>query len=258
MAIKLKSTGEYQRAIVALRKYADGFEASDGFDLRKLKNPYDNPLTRSQKAKVAKYFDVLQRHAGYKGISYQYFRDSRKLSEAQRAVGMPSRSSWRGVFVPQPSEGTPAKLVKRAGQWLIEYRYQGVDTIFVPFDKMLFAEHGTYYVRGLFHNAPKSYLYNLDMGYGRNRWKAGGNLEQMLRDLDYILNGYGHYSEFVMGVHVYRGGLDAYNELKRAQFTTIKQKKITQEKLKKIIRKERRELHDWEEYLRLVRKFAGK
>lgn len=256
VAIKLKTTGEYHRAIEALRPYADGFTAADGYDLRKLKNPYDNPLTRSQQAKVAKYFDVLQRHAGYKGTSYQYFRDPKKLRGAQIAMGMPSRSLWRGVFVPQPSDGTPAKLVQRGGKWLIEYRYQGVDTIFVPFDKMLFAEHGTSYVRGLFYHSPKSYLYNLDMGYGRNRWKAGGNLEQMLRDLEFIINSYGHYSDFVMGVHVYRGGLDAYNELKIEHFSTVKHKKISQEKIKKIIRKERRELTDWEEYLRLVRKFG--
>lgn len=258
MAIKLKSNGEYVRAIKALRHYADGFNPADGFDLRHLSNQYRNPLTRSQKAKVARYMDVLQRHAGYKDARYQHFRDPAKLASAQKAMGMPSRGSWRGVFVPQPAPETPAQLVRYKNTWIIEYRHQGVDTVFVPFDRELFATYGTSYVHGLLHGLPKDYRYNLDMGYGRNRWKAGGNLEQMLRDLEFIVSGYGNVADFVMGVHVYRGGNDAYNDLKLAQFRTVHTKRATQDAIRKVIRKERRELNDYQEFVRLSRKFAPK
>lgn len=258
MAIKLKTVGEYKRAIKALRHYAGGFEAADGFDLRHLNDEYHNPLTRSQKAKVARYYDVLQRHAGYKGTTFQQFRDPKKLASAQHAMGMPTRQTWRGVFVPMPSENTPVKLVNHRGMWVIEYWEQGVDTIFVPFDQELFAQYDIEYVRKLFENAPAHYLYNLDMGHGRNRWKAGGNLNQMLDDLSRIVFKYGTYYDFVMGVHVYRGGLQAFNKLKTEHFKTEKIRRVTQEQVKKIIRKERRRLHDYEEYLRLVKKFSNK
>lgn len=255
VAIKLKSTGEFNRAIKALRKYADGFETEDGFDLRKIRNPYENPLTKKQRDKVARYFDVLQRHGGYKGTSYQHFSDPKRLASAQKAMGMPSRSSWRGVFVPQPSDETPVKLVQHRGQWVIEYKHQGVDTVFVPFDKLEFATYGTQYVAELLGDLPDDYRYNLDMGYGRNRWKAGGNLSQMLRDLDFIVSGYGHYSEFVQGVHVYRGGKVEFNELKKANIATMREKKLAQEKIKNKIRKERRELADYQNAVRLAKKF---
>lgn len=260
MAIKLKTPGEYRRAIEQLRRYADGFTAADGYDLRKLQGMYDNPLSESRKKRVREYFDVLQRHAGYKGFSYQHFRDTKKLKSAQRAMGMPDKGTWRGVFVPEPSENTPAKLVQHGrgvdSVWTIEYQMQGVDTVFVPFDRLLFAEHDISYVRGLLHGLPADYRYNLDMGYGRNRWKAGGNLEQMLRDLTHIVGQYGHFSEFVAGVHVYRGGLAAFNELKWEQVKTKERKIKTQEEIRKIIRKERRELHDYQEWQRLKRKFG--
>lgn len=267
MAIKLKTTGEFNRAIKALRKYADGFDTADGYDLRQIRNPYDNPLTKSQKAKVARYFDVLQRHAGYKGTNYQHFTDPKRLASAQKAMGMPSRSSWRGVFVPQPSDATPAKLVEHKGQWVIEYTWQGVDTVFIPFDKLAFATYGTEYVAELLGDLPSDYRYNLDMGHGRNRWKAGGNLEQVLRDLDFIVSGYGHFAEFVMGVHVYRGGMRAFNKLKTENAATMDRKKITQKMLIAKVRKERRTLKDYmnavelrekgvvSEHERLMRKF---
>lgn len=258
MAIKLKTNGEYIRAIKALRRYADGFTAADGFDLRSLSNQYHNPLTRSQKAKIARYMDVLQRHAAYKGTRFQRFRDPAKLASAQKAMGMPSRGSWRGVFVPQPAPETPAVLVQYRGQWVVEYRFQGIDTVFVPFDRELFATYGTSYVRSLFHGLPQDYRYNLDMGHGRNRWKAGGNLDQMLRDLDFIVSSYDDVADFVMGVHVYRGTNESYNDLKRAHFRTVRVKRAQQDLIRKIVRKERRELRDYQEFIRLSRKFASK
>jgi len=265
VAIKLKTTGEYKRAIAALRYYADGFTAADGYDLRHLSNEYHNPLTRSQRAKIARYYDVLQRHAGYKGTTFQQFRDPKKLAGAQKAMGMPTGQSWRGVFVPQPSENTPAKLVMHRKMWVIEYWENGVDSIFVPFDKLEFAERDIEYVRELFEGAPSEYLYNLDMGHGRNRWKAGGNLDQMLSDLGRLVqnnlsgvSGQSAFEEYIMGVHVYRGGLKNFNKLKTEHFKTLNMKRVTQEQIKTIIRKERRRLHDYQEYLRLMRKFGNK
>lgn len=258
MAIKLITNGEYRQAIIKLRRYADGFDSASGFNLRKLTDPLRNLLTKKERAKVAKYFDVLQRHAGYKGTIFQKFRDPKKLRSAQAAMGMPSRSTWRGVFVPQPSDATPARLVLIKNQWVIEYAYQGVDTIFVPFDRMEFAINGIDYVRELFAGADPAYLYNLDMGYGRNRWKMGGNFEQMLRDLNFIITKYEMFAEFVMGVHVYRGGLTQYNKLKTEHFETEKIRRVTQEHIKKIIRKERRELSKWQTYLKLSKHFYKK
>ena len=98
------------------------------------------------------------------------------------------------------------------------------------------------------------------MGHGRNRWKAGGNLEQMISDLSQIVFNYGieGVSQFVLGAHVYRGGLKKFNELKTAHFATVNMKKITQGQVKAIVRRERRKLHDYQEYLRLTKKFGGK
>ena len=263
MTIKLKSTWEYKNAIEHIRRYATGFEATDtsgnstNFDLRHFGNPYHNPLSKSERARVARYFDVYQRHVGYKGTSFQKIKDPKKLTSAQKAMGMPTRQTWRGVFVPQPSENTPAKMRKYGADWVIEYFEQGMDTIFVPFDRMQFVMRDVEYVRELFSTSPKTYMYNLDMGHGRNRWKAGGNLEQMLRDLSQIIFNYGidAVSQFVLGVHVYRGGLKRFNELKMEHFATVNMKKVTQSQVKVIIRKERRKLHDYQEYLRLKRKF---
>ena len=255
--IKFKSNFEYINAIRHLRRYADGFEAHDAdgnvthFAAEQWRDPLVNPLTRAERLRVRKYYDVLQRHAGYKGARFQKFRttdpvtgkrvpNKKKLSSAQKAMGMPSKGKWRGVFVPQPDENIPARLAQRKGIWVIEYPHQGVDTMFVPFDREEFALYGTSYVRGLLHDLPVDYRYNLDMGYGRNRWKAGGNLEQMLRDLDRIVMGYGHYVDFVLGVHIYRGGKEEYNDLKRATFRGQTIKRAEQEKIKKIIAKERR------------------
>lgn len=255
--IKFKSNFEYVNAIRHLRRYADGFEAHDAqgnathFAASAWKDPLVNPLTPAERRRVRRYYDVLQRHAGYKNARFQKFRktdkatgkrviDSKKLSGAQKAMGMPSRGTWRGVFVPQPDETTPVRLLQRKGTWVIKYRLQGVDTVFVPFDKENFAMYGSEYVRGLLHGLPSDYRYNLDMGYGRNRWKAGGTLDQMIDDLDRIILGYGHYSEFVMGVHVYRGGKEEYNDLKRASFRGASMKRADQDRIKKIIAKERR------------------
>lgn len=241
VAIKLKSTGEYIRAIKVLRQYADGFTSVDApeFDLRHF-TEFNNPLTRSQKDKVRRYFDVYQRHAAYKGVKWQQFRDPKNLRDAQKAMGMPTKQTWRGVFVPEPSPDTAAGLVRYGKKYVIEYRYQGVDTIFVPFDRMAFAMGGAMYVYELFKDAPASYLYNLDMGYGRNRWKLGGNLRQMLEDLDRIVNLYGHYDSFVMGAHVYRGGRDAFEKLRAENFKTMGKKKMTQDMIKKQINAERK------------------
>ena len=253
MAIELKTVGEYRRAINALMPYTRGFEKYADYDFT---DQYFNPLNFGEKMHVRRYFDVLMRHAGYKGTVYQKFKSTEKLHSAQRAMGMPTWPGWRGVFVPQPDSSTPARLVRIKGQWVIEYTRQGVDTVFVPFDRTVFAELGTEYLRELLGDLPVDYLYNLDMGYGRNRWGAGGNLEQVIRDLGHIINGYGNYSEFVMGVHVYRGGLKSFNKLKTSNAKTMRTKKLTQEKIRKIIRKERRELTDYQEWLRLKRKFT--
>lgn len=243
MAIKLKSTGEYIRAIKELRRYADGFTSTDApeFDLRHF-TEFHNPLTRSQKDKVRRYFDVFQRHAAYKGVKWQQFRDPKNLRDAQKAMGMPIKQTWRGVFIPQPSEDTAAHLVRYGKKYVIEYRYQGLDTIFVPFDREAFALGGAMYVYELFKDAPETYLYNLDMGYGRNRWMMGGNLRQMLEDLDRIVNLYGHYDSFVMGAHVYRGGKAAYEKLRSEHFKTMGKKKLTQADIKRKTHTERKKL----------------
>lgn len=268
MPIILRTVGEYREAIKTLRKFTTGFEAhktvkgvlvSTGYDLRTLQDTKDfrNPLTGSERAKIARYFDVYQRHAAYKGTVIQRFKDPKRLREAQAAMGMPVGKGWRGVFVPQPSDATGAKLVKIKKKWIIEYVSQGVDTIFVPFDRVLFAVEGEDYVRELFAGADPAYRYNLDMGYGRNRWSSGGNLEQMIRDMGYIMARYGHYSEFIMGVHVYRGTNDNFNKLKTEHFKTVAKKKITQAKIKVRVRRERRQLHDWNENIRLAKKYPG-
>lgn len=262
--INLQTVGEYRRAIKALREFADGFEAKDGFDLRYLKSDiyhpdkndpmhYYNPLSPAKREKIARYFDVLQRHHGYKGTLYQTFKDKRTLKSAQRAMGMPTWVGWRGVFVPQPAENTPATLIRVEKKWVIQYRKQGVDTVFVPFNKIQFAERGVDYVRDLFKNADPSYKYNLDMGHGRNRWKAGGNLDQMLRDLGFLIehniagtSGQTEYENYIMGVHVYRATWDTFNTLKRAQQKTMAQKRVDQEEIKKKIASERRKLKSFE------------
>lgn len=272
MPIKLKTVGEYRNAIKQLRVYADGFEATDGYDLRYLRGDiyhpdkddyrhYINPLKEHQKKKIERFFDVLQRHHGYKGTSYQTFDNEKDLHSAQRAMGMPTWKGWRGVFVPEPDDSTPATLVKvekpgrgkKRAQWLIEYQRQGVDTIFVPFDKIQFATHGVSYVRGLFKDAPLNYKYNIDMGYGRNRWKTGGTLEQVLRELDFFVNSYtlesgkNDFQEFIMGLHVYRASWNEFNKLKQAHAKTMSEKRNEQEKFREKIKEERRKLYGFEE-----------
>lgn len=267
MAIKLKTQGEYRNAIAHLRRYADGFGAADGYDLRHFSGGFDIPLSRSQKQRVAKYFDTLQKHAGYKGATFQKFKDPKKLKSAQAAMGMPTRETWRGVFVPEPSANTPARLVERGRgsnkSWVVEYVEQGADMVYVPFDRVEFAQYGVQYVQNLLAGLPDSYRYMLAMGDpSRKRWKARGNLRQFLEDLERLIHfnvigqsGGSSFENYMTGVIVVRGGHDAVEQLAREHIKTRDAKRGQQEQLKKIIRTERRKLRDWEEAKRLAKKF---
>lgn len=248
--MRLISPGEYIRAIKELRKYADGFTADDGYDLRKVKASKDRvALTPAQKKRVKSYFDVLQRHAGYKGTKFQKFENKKKLKEAQAVMGMPTKGTWRGVFVPQP-EAHKAKLKKVRGTWVVSFGDLGVESVFVPFDKVQFASRGIEYVREIVAIWPDDWRYNLDMGYGRERWKIGHTKRAFLDDLAWLIernlsgqSGTSSFEDYMLGVHVYRSASQTsqeYQQLYRDTMGEIHAKRAQQEALKAQIAKERR------------------
>lgn len=268
MAIKLKTQGEFLHAIKILRHYADGFGAADGYDLRHFSGGFDIPITAARQKRIAAYYDIYQRHIGYKGASFQKFKDPKKLKSAQAAMGMPTKQSWRGVFVAEPSPNTPARLVERGKgknkAWVVEYVEQGADMVYVPFDRVQFAMYEVAYVQNLLAGLPDSYRYMLAMGDpSRKRWKARGNLRQFLADLELLIHsnkigdsgGGSSFEEYMTGVIIVRGGHAATEKLAREHIKTRDEKTKIQEDFRKVIRRERRKLSEWENAKRSAKKF---
>ena len=74
-----KTTGFYKSAVRLIRKYAHGFDAGDGYDLRKADH-----FTPAQKAQISRYFDAIDKLTAR---PYQVYRprNRKHLEQLQRA-----------------------------------------------------------------------------------------------------------------------------------------------------------------------------
>ena len=262
MAIRLITPLEYRNAIERIRRFADGFGAKDGYDLRSIQNdkryPSSDPrhfevnLTRGQKQKIRNYFDTLQKHQGYKPVKLQRIKNKKKLKDAQRAMGMPTTQNWRGVFVPVMREDATAKNVhlkqysgrdqygQPAKQWVVEYRDLGIDAVYIPFNPQMFAIYGTEYVNGLLSSFDPEFKYNIAFGEGREDWFYGGTARKLIESLNTLIGNYSEFYKFISGIWVYRGAnFEEFQILRRGKEKSRAEKRARQEIDKKKVISER-------------------
>ena len=170
-------------------------------------------------------------------------------------MGMRSSQDWRGVFVPVLREDVSAKNIslkqytgknqygEPVEQWVVEYSDLGVDAVYLPFDKKMFAIYGTDYVKGLIDAFPSDWRYNLSFGEGREDLFFGGVRRHLLESLDYLAGRYSACADFITGIWVYRGaGYPEFNLIRLEKEKSRSEKRARQEIDKKNVISERKKL----------------
>lgn len=127
---KRKSPAVYKAHVKELRKYASGFKAAEGFDLR---SPKD--WTPAQKREVTKYAKVMQALTARENIVFRG-RDPERLKRVQRDAGQHPEGvpRFKVAFIPYVQKPNAPRPEIKISKNFVSVSGEHWDRIAMPFD----------------------------------------------------------------------------------------------------------------------------